>query len=276
MIKDIVVSLQSGEDGGPAGDYAISLASAFEAHIAGVAFVYAAIIPVSAVGYIPREVIDVQLRENEAAAKAAIGRFNAAVARTGVSAEPLLLDGDVADASRRFSRIARYFDVAVVGQPKPEASHVEAMIGESTLFEAGRPVIMLPYVQRAPVRLDKVMVCWDGGGSAARAVGDAMPLLKRARKVEIVIIAHERGKPTEIEGVDLGRHLARHGLNVAVERIPGGDINVGEALLSRAADSGADLMVMGGYGHSRLREFVLGGVTRSILHSMTVPVLMSH
>jgi nucleotide-binding universal stress UspA family protein len=276
MIKDIVVSLQSGEDGGPAGDYAISLASAFEAHIAGVAFVYAAIIPVSAVGYIPREVIDVQLRENEAAAKAAIGRFNAAVARTGVSAEPLLLDGDVADASRRFSRIARYFDVAVVGQPKPEASHVEAMIGESTLFEAGRPVIMVPYVQRAPVRLDKVMVCWDGGGSAARAVGDAMPLLKRARKVEIVIIAHERGKPTEIEGVDLGRHLARHGLNVAVERIPGGDINMGEALLSRAADSGADLMVMGGYGHSRLREFVLGGVTRSILHSMTVPVLMSH
>jgi nucleotide-binding universal stress UspA family protein len=150
------------------------------------------------------------------------------------------------------------------------------MIAESTLFEAGRPVIMVPYVQRAPVKLDKVMVCWDGGRSAARAVGDAMPLLKRARKVEIVIIAHERGKPTEIEGVDLGRHLARHGLNVAVERIPGGDINVGEALLSRAADSGADLMVMGGYGHSRLREFVLGGVTRSILHSMTVPVLMSH
>ena len=276
MIKDIVVSLQPGEDGGPAGDYAISLASAFEAHIAGIAFVYAAVIPVSAVGYIPREVIDVQQRENEAAAKAAIGRFNAAVARAGVSAEPLLLDGDMADAGRRFSRIARYFDIAVVGQPKPGASHVEAMIAESTLFEAGRPVIMVPYVQRAPVKLDKVMVCWDGGGSAARAVGDAMPLLKRARKVEIVIIAHERGKPTEIEGVDLGHHLARHGLNVAVERIPGGDINVGEALLSRAADYGADLMVMGGYGHSRLREFVLGGVTRSILHSMTVPVLMSH
>ena len=106
MIKDIVVSLQPGEDGGPAGDYAVSLANTFEAHVAGIAFVYTAIIPVSAVGYIPREVIDVQLRENEAAAKAAIGRFNAAVARAGVSAEPLLLDGDVADAGRRFSRIA--------------------------------------------------------------------------------------------------------------------------------------------------------------------------
>ncbi len=276
MIKDIVVNLQPGEDSGPAGDYAISLASMFEAHIAGIAFVYEAIIPVSGVGYIPREVIDVQRRDNEAAAKAAIGRFNASVARAGVSAEPLLFEGDLADAGRRFSRVARYFDLAVVGQPKAEASQIEAMIAESTLFEAGRPVIMVPYIQRAPVKLDKVMVCWDGGGSAARAVGDAMPLLERARKIEIVIVAGERGKPTEIEGADIGRHLARHGLNVAVERIPGGDIDVGEALLSRASDTGADFMVMGGYGHSRLREFVLGGATRSLMRSMTVPVLMAH
>ena len=120
MIKDIVVSLQPGEDGGPAGDYAVSLASTFEAHVAGIAFVYTAIIPVSAVGYIPREVIDVQLRENEAAAKVAIGRFNAAVARAGVSAEPLLLDGDVADAGRRFSRIARYSMLRSSGSPSPK------------------------------------------------------------------------------------------------------------------------------------------------------------
>jgi nucleotide-binding universal stress UspA family protein len=276
MIKDIVVNLQLGESSGPAGDYAISLASMFEAHIAGIAFVYDAIIPVSGVGYVPQEVIDVQQRDNEAAAKAAINRFNAAVTRTGVSAEPLLLGGDYADAGRRFGRLARYFDLAVVGQPKADGSQVEAMIAESTLFEAGRPVIMVPYVQKAPVKLDQVMVCWDGGGSAARAVGDAMPLLKRARKIEVVIVASERGKPAEVEVADIGRHLARHALNVAVERIPAGDVDVGEALLSRAADVGADFMIMGGYGHSRLREFVLGGATRGILRSMTVPVLMSH
>jgi nucleotide-binding universal stress UspA family protein len=276
MIKDIVVNLQPGEDGGPAGDYAVSLASMFDAHIAGVAFVYDAIIPVTGAGYVPQEVIDVQRRDNEAAAKAAVRRFNAAVTRTGASAEPLLLDSELGDAGRRFSRLARYFDLAIIGQPKPEVSQVEALIAESTLFEAGRPVIMVPYVQKAPIKLDQVMVCWDGGAPAARAVGDAMPLLKRARNIEIVIVASDHAKPTEIDGADIGRHLARHGLKVAVERIPGGDIDVGEALLSRAADFDADFMVMGGYGHSRLREFVLGGATRSILRSMTVPVLMSH
>jgi nucleotide-binding universal stress UspA family protein len=276
MIKDIVVNLQPGEDGSPAGDYAVSLASMFDAHIAGVAFVYDAIIPVTGAGYVPQEVIDVQRRDNEAAAKAAVRRFNAAVTRTGASAEPLLLDSELGDAGRRFSRLARYFDLAIIGQPKPEVSQVEALIAESTLFEAGRPVIMVPYVQKAPIKLDQVMVCWDGGAPAARAVGDAMPLLKRARNIEIVIVASDRAKPTEIDGADIGRHLARHGLKVAVERIPGGDIDVGEALLSRAADFDADFMVMGGYGHSRLREFVLGGATRSILRSMTVPVLMSH
>jgi nucleotide-binding universal stress UspA family protein len=100
--------------------------------------------------------------------------------------------------------------------------------------------------------------------------------LAKAGRVEIVIITNERGKKDEIEGADIGQHLARHGLKVDVHRISGGGIDVADALLSHAADSGTDFMVMGGYGHSRLREFVLGGVTHSILKSMTVPVLMSH
>ena len=101
-------------------------------------------------------------------------------------------------------------------------------------------------------------------------------IIGQGGRVEIVIVASERGKQDEIEGADIGQHLARHGLKVDVHRISGGNIDVGDALLSHAADSGADLMVMGGYGHSRLREFVLGGATRSIFESMTVPVLMSH
>ncbi len=137
-------------------------------------------------------------------------------------------------------------------------------------------MIMVPYIQKAPLKLDNVMVCWDGSRQAARAIGDAMPLLTKAKRVEVVIIANDPGKQDEIEGVDMGQHLARHGLKVDVQRIPGGDVDVADALLSHAADSGADFMVMGGYGHSRLREFVLGGVTRSIFRSMTVPTLMAH
>jgi nucleotide-binding universal stress UspA family protein len=277
MIKDIVVNLGLGESGGPAADYAVSVASAFEAHLAGIAFVYDPIVPVSSMGYIPAEVIETQQADNEAAAKAAIDRFTAATGRAGVSAEPLTLSASFAGAGDQFGRIARRFDLAIVGQAEPEAgSAVQAMIAESTLFESGRPVIMVPYIQKAPLKLDRVMVCWDGSRPATRAIADAMPLLERAGQVEVAIVDNERGKQDEIEGADMAQHLARHGLKVDVKRIVRGNIDVADALLSHAADSGADFIVMGGYGHSRLREFVLGGVTRSILQSMTVPVLMSH
>ena len=187
-----------------------------------------------------------------------------------------MTNASLAGAGDHFARMARRFDLAIVGQAQPDISSLEQIIGETTLFESGRPMLMVPYIQKAPFKTDNVMVCWDGSRTAARAVADAIPVIGKDGRVEIVIVANERGKQDEIEGADIGQHLARHGLNVDVHRISGGNIDVGDALLSHAADSGADLMVMGGYGHSRLREFVLGGVTRSIFESMTVPVLFSH
>jgi len=276
MIKDLVVNLSLGEDGGPAGDYAVSVADAFGAHVTGIAFVFDPIVPVTGTGYIPAEVIETQLSDNQAAAKAAVDRFAAAASRAGVSAEPLTLSASAAGAGDQFGRIARRFDLAIVGQAEPESGEVEELIAESALFESGRPLIVVPYIQKAPLKLDRVMVCWDGSRPAARAIADAMPLLEKSGKVEVVIVTNERGKQDEIEGADMGQHLARHGLKVDVKRIPGGNIDVADALLSHVADSGTDFAVMGGYGHSRLREFVLGGVTHSILRSMTVPVLMAH
>jgi nucleotide-binding universal stress UspA family protein len=275
MIKDIVVNLSLGE-GGPAGDYAVSVAAAFDAHVAGIAFLYDPIVPVSGTGYIPAEVIETQQADNQDAAKAAVDRFAAAASRAGVSAEPITLAASFGGAGDQFGRIARRFDLAIVGQADPEANSVEEIIAENTLFESGRPVIVVPYIQKAPLKLDLVMVCWDGSRPAARAIADAMPLLEKAKRVEVVIVSNERGKKDEIEGADMGQHLARHELKVEVERIDSGNIDVADALLSHAADSGADFIVMGGYGHSRLREFVLGGVTHTILRSMTVPVLLSH
>lgn len=276
MIKDIVVNLSVGDKAGPAGDYAVSIAATFDAHLAGIAFLYDPIVPVSGAGYIPAEVIEAQERDNEAATKAALDRFTAASARAGVTAEPLTLSASFAGVGEQFGRIARRFDLSIVGQAEPETSTVEEIIAESALFESGRPVIVVPYIQKAPLALDRVMVCWDGSRAATRAIADAMPLLMRAGRVEVVIVTNERGKRDEIEGADMGTHLARHGLNVEVNRTALGDIDVADVILSRAADAGTDFLVMGGYGHSRLREFVLGGVTRSIFRSMTVPVLMSH
>jgi nucleotide-binding universal stress UspA family protein len=276
MIKDIVVNLSVGESTGFAADYAVSVASALDAHLTGIAFIYDPIVPVAATGYIPAEVIESQQQDSRDAADAALDRFNAATNRAGISAEAVKLPASYAGAAEQFSLIARRFDLAMVGQAEPEKGAVEEIIGESALFESGRPVIMVPYIQKGPLKLDRAMVCWDGSRTAARAIGDAMPFLGRTKLVEVVIIANERGKRDEVPGADLGQHLARHGLTVEVKRIAGGDIDVADALLSHAADSGADFVVMGGYGHSRLREFVLGGVTRSILRSMTVPALMSH
>jgi nucleotide-binding universal stress UspA family protein len=276
MIKDIVVNLSVGTDAGPAGDYAVSVASAFDAHLTGIAFVFDPIVPVSGTGYIPAEAIESQQADNETAAKAAIDRFAEATRRAGLSAEPTTLSASLAGAGDQFARIARRFDLAIVGQSEPGKSAVEEIIAETALFESGRPTILVPYIQKAPLKLDNVMVCWDGSRPAARAIADAMPLLEKAGRVEIVIVASERGKVDEIEGADMGQHLARHGLKVEVNRMTGGRIDVADALLSHAADQGADFMVMGGYGHSRWREFVLGGVTRSIFQSMTIPALLAH
>jgi nucleotide-binding universal stress UspA family protein len=220
--------------------------------------------------------LEVIERHNEAAVKAVRESFTAASTRTGVNAESLTVSASLVSAGDQFGQIARRFDLAVVGQAEPETKMVEENIIEAALFDSGGPVIIVPYIQRAPLRLDHIMVCWDGSRAAARAIRDAMPFLRRAGRIEVVNVTNERGKQDQIECADIGAHLAHHGLNVVIKRTPLGDVDVAAVLLSHAADEDVDFIVMGGYGHSRLREFVLGGVTRSMLQTMTVPVLMSH
>jgi nucleotide-binding universal stress UspA family protein len=186
-----------------------------------------------------------------------------------------MLDATFGGAPTLFAQIARRFDIAVVGQAQREQGATDALMIEGALFESGRPIIVVPYIQKRGLTLERVLVCWDGGRTAARAIADAMPFLARAKAVDIVIVAEER-KNDEITGASMSEHLARHGVAANVKRIAKGDLDIENVVLSYAADSGADFIVMGGYGHSRLREFILGGVTRGMLASMTVPVLMSH
>ena len=275
MIKDIIVNLSVTKTDSTVGNYAVSVA-ALQAHLTGIAFIYDPVVPISGTGYIPADVIESQRADNETAAEAAIEDFNIATDRAGISAEPQMSTASLTGAGDQFARMARRFDLAIVGQAQPEMSTMEQIIGETTLFESGRPMIMVPYIQKAPFKTNNVIICWDGSRTAARAVADAIPILSKSSRIEIVSVTSERGKEDEIEGADIGQHLARHGLKVDVHRISRGNIDVADALLSHAADNSADLMVMGGYGHSRLREFVLGGVTRSIFQSMTLPVLLSH
>jgi nucleotide-binding universal stress UspA family protein len=275
VLKDIVVNLSSRAAQDFAADYATSIAATFGAHVAGIAFLYEPVIPDGTLGGIPVDLIELQREENSKAANAAVGRFEAATKTAGVSAETRVLDATLGGAAALFGQIARRFDVAVVGQAQREHGASEELMIEGALFESGRPVVVVPYIQKQGLTLDRVLACWDGGRMSARAIADAMPFLERAKAVDIVIVAEER-KNDEITGANMTEHLARHGVTANVKRIARGDLAIADVILDYAADSGADFMVMGGYGHSRLREFILGGVTRGILGSMTVPVLMSH
>lgn len=275
MLKDLVVNLSvDGRD--VAGPFAISIAETFGAHAAGVAFSYDPIIPPTVLGGIPAAYIDQQREENDKSANEAVERFDEAARRAGLSFESRAIGGSVAGAAESFGTIARRFDLSVVGQAEPERIAPEELIIEAALFSSGRPVVVVPYIQKGALKLDRVMVCWDASRNAARAVADAMPFLRRAKAIDVVIVASERLKSDEIPGADIGQHLARHDLKVDVKRIVSTDTDVANTILSHAADSSADFIVMGGYGHSRLREFILGGATRGILSSMTVPVLLSH
>jgi nucleotide-binding universal stress UspA family protein len=275
MLKDVVVNLSGRAPLDFAADYATSIAATFGAHVTGIAFLYEPVIPDGTLGGVPVDLIELQREENSKIARDAISRFEAGVKKAGVASETRQLDATFGGAATLFAQVARRFDISVVAQAQHEQGATDELIIEGALFESGRPVIIVPYIQKSGLTLERVLACWDGGRTAARAIADAMPFLERAKAVDLVIVAEER-KNDEITGVRMSEHLTRHGVAVSVKRIAKGDLAVQDVILSYAADSGADFMVMGGYGHSRLREFILGGVTRGILNSMTVPVLMSH
>lgn len=173
---------------------------------------------------------------------------------------------------------ARHADLVVMTQVDPhESSTASAQLAGSVVVGAGRPVLVVPYAGDFSAGGESVLVAWSGTRESARAIADALPLLKKAREINLVSF-NPKGDSEwgDIPGADIGLWLTRHGVNVNVRQQKSAEVDVGNQMLSLAADLGVDLIVMGAYGHSRAFEFVLGGVTRTLLESMTVPVLFSH
>lgn len=258
MIKDLVVNLEHNSERDRSRDFAISIAEAFHAHIAGIAFCK-------------------MTAEGEKVALAAIERFDAAARRNVVSAEHRLLKATATEAPTILSNLTRRFDLGVLMQSDPDGVNNNAFI-EALLFQSGRPLIVVPYIQKDGLNLEHVTCCWDGSRAAARAINDALPLLAKTTAVDLLIVLNEKTNTDQnrIRGAEIGKHLARHNVNIRIKTTPAGDIDVSSAILSYVTDNSSSLIVMGGYGHAKLREVILGGVTRDILKSMTVPVLMSH
>jgi nucleotide-binding universal stress UspA family protein len=172
---------------------------------------------------------------------------------------------------------ARYADLVIINQTDRESEDA-THFGEAVLLAVGRPVLLVPYSGDFDTFGENVLVCWDASREASRAVTDALPLLKSASKVTVLTVD---GSPSayghgDSPGSDLALYLARHGIDTVASQTAAGGISVGNVILSRAADLSADLIVMGAYGHSRVRELLMGGATRTVLQSMTLPVLMSH
>ena len=275
--KTIVVHLDAAARRAERLEIACTLAAGFDAHLVGL-FALAALPVPFAFGGTAGTVLASEERWRTEAAAQAKQDFERAVARHGVKAEWREAPED-AVAAVRLS--ARYADLVVVGQDDGEASLREARIAErfaeEVVLTAGRPVLLVPYVGRFSSVGSRVLVAWNAGQDAARALSDALPLLQRARSVEVVAFDPESSATGHgpRPGAGIALYLARHGVKATAAQ-QHASIDVGNQILSRAADSDADLIVMGAYGHSRAREIVLGGATRTVLESMTVPVLMSH
>lgn len=274
MIKDILVNLTVGKRRDVAGAFAVYLAARFGAHLSGVAFAQKPPIGSPWDG-ITGDIFDSFQAQQRSEAQRVILAFEAQARLEGVPFDTRMVTETMADAAELFGQAARHYDFSVVAQAEPEDDGIESLTVQAALFNSGRPVLVVPYIQQEALKLDRVMVCWDGSRSAARAVGDALPILQRAARVDVVTVEN-RERRNVLRGAQIAEHLARHELKVELKTLVAPDSDVASVILSQAADSGSDLIVMGAYGHSRMREFILGGVTRSILGSMTVPVLMAH
>ncbi len=203
--------------------------------------------------------------------------FEERVAHAGVRGE---WRGVAAEPLSALTLHGRYVDLVIVGQrdPSGEDASDDPAVPDQLILSLGRPVLVVPYSGSFPVVGKTVLVSWDASRLATRAVNDALPLLLGAKRVCVLAVNPHGGEDGhgQIPSADICLHLARHGVNAEAEHLYADDIDVGDVLLDRAADIGADLIVSGAYGHARWRELVLGGVTRHLLRHMTVPVLMAH
>ena len=273
-IRDLLVHLDTSDNGGNVAEFALSLADQFKAHLTAAGLALQLVPPASFMGEYP---YDLMIEATENAQKAAEAAYEALknAAPAAVQTDYVAIRTVPGEARAEFARLGRHFDMAIVGQGGPDFGSDDELMAEGALFGSGRPVFVVPRIHKGPAKLGKAIVCWDGGSTAARSIGDALPLLERAGEVQLVTIASKRDSDDELPGFNLTRHLARHNVNATLTKLPPAS-DIGAALLSHAADCGADFMVCGGYGHSRFREFVCGGTTYTLVNSMTIPVLMSH
>lgn len=275
-LKDITVIVDNGGERRPA-KVAAELARVSDAHLTGIALAIDPVVPVYTIAApIPTDFIVAAHEQGLSEARASLAAFDAIGSAAGVTTEGRLAES----ISGEFSSVIRnaiLTDLAVIGQDDPDHGEpFRAALIEALLFQTGIPTLLIPYSGAREFHADKALIAWNGSAQAARALRAAMPLLAMSKSVLVAIVDEGQPPAGEAQGADIGAYLARHGLDVTVRTIANAHEGAGQALLNLAVDEDATWLVMGAYGHSRIRQFLLGGVTRHILGRATIPVLMVH
>jgi nucleotide-binding universal stress UspA family protein len=255
------------------------LAKRHNARLKGVVFALNWPIPVYVGIEIPIDFGDAQQKATDLSVSKIITAFEKAVNDAQVEFASEVIDCNMDRAPARLAFHARHADITFMGQPDPDEENAgfhETLL-DGVLFSSGRPVYTMPYIGKTDMKIRKAVIAWDGGKKAARAVNDALPLLKDRDEVIVLVVNPEKRLAAHGEnpGEDIAAHLKRHGINATVDCQAHTNLAPATIILNYLTDSGADLLVMGAYSHSRLRERAFGGVTNTIMHQMTVPVFMS-
>jgi nucleotide-binding universal stress UspA family protein len=280
MLRNILVHIPSERPVRPVIDVAVALTLARRSHLDGIAIGYESM---SAVGMVVEggsaaiaTVMGIEQERARERANAAIAVFEIEAKLANIAYGSRAIAAIPADAEQTIGALARLYDLTVVLQPEPSTFSYDNVIPQGILFNSGGPMLMVPYIHKGPLDAHHVGIAWDGSRLAARAMRDALPFLTAAEAVTVIAVNEDRNDAGEASSDQIVSHLARRGVEARIQRLTADRGNVHGTILSIAAESNIGLLVMGGFGHSRLQERILGGVTRGMFETMTVPVLMSH
>lgn len=276
--KDVLLTLTSYPEPTPVSvvEDAVSIAAALGAHLAALSCEVHVQIPghvlPGSIANIPG-IIAGEAQKSRQNAKGLLAAFDAAAEKAGVPHETIVERCPTVDVPELLVDYARLHDLTIV--PVPES--YDQWYAESVIFESGRPTLILPETPRArPFELNTVVVAWDFSRAAARAVSDALPLLERARKVRVLTVGNEKVFDTKHSAEELAKNLARHRIDVVLDKVNADGRRIDEVLEAYVLSHKADVLVMGAYGHSKWREFILGGATKNLLSKPPLPILFSH
>jgi nucleotide-binding universal stress UspA family protein len=272
--SSVVVFLDTSDASKRRLEFALKFADLHRAHLTGIHMSYGPLLPFDPYGQISGVALEWE-REVETEQKASRENFLRMAKSADINFDwDCFRDTDMQQVLTR-TRVA---DICIVGQVAPDSNdnQINRNFFSHFTINVGKPVLYIPFGKELPARFEKIVVAWDGSRESARAMADALPLLKAARIVSVISVIAKKEHSDDLPDVDIGAFLARHKVNVEVEKIERIASDAADFILSRVDLKSADLLVMGAFGHSRFSEFVLGGMTRTVMRKMFVPVLMSH